>query len=204
MAITKITNNLIATNAVDGTQIDLGNMVAGDTMYYNGTDIIRLAKGTAGQSIRMNAGATAPEWASPTGVVQLVNTQTGAVATGTTAFPVDDTIPQNTEGDEYMTLAITPTNTNNFLIIDAVVHIATNVGSNQIMSVGLFQDTTANALAVGHQAESNATINVLQSIVFRHKMTAGTTSSTTFNGAGSSRRFGGVLASSITITELAT
>ena len=35
---------------------------------------------------------------------QIVATQTGAVATGTTTFPEDDTIPQNTEGDEYMTL----------------------------------------------------------------------------------------------------
>ena len=30
---------------------------------------------------------------------QIVTTQTGAVATGTTTFPEDDTIPQNDEGD---------------------------------------------------------------------------------------------------------
>jgi hypothetical protein len=35
---------------------------AGDTMYYNGTDVVRLAKGTAGQALVMNSGATAPEW----------------------------------------------------------------------------------------------------------------------------------------------
>jgi len=34
----------------------------GDTMYYNGTDVVRLAKGTAGQALVMNSGATAPEW----------------------------------------------------------------------------------------------------------------------------------------------
>ena len=50
-------------------------------------------------------------------LVQVVNTETGAVATGTTNAVADNTIPQNTEGDEYMTLAITPTNTNNKLLI---------------------------------------------------------------------------------------
>lgn len=37
-------------------------LVAGDTLYHNGTNIARLPKGTAGQSLVMNAGATAPEW----------------------------------------------------------------------------------------------------------------------------------------------
>lgn len=36
---------------------------AGDISYHNGTDNIRLAKGTADQVLTMNAGATAPEWA---------------------------------------------------------------------------------------------------------------------------------------------
>lgn len=36
----------------------------GDLIYHNGTDNVRLAKGTAGQVLTMNAGATAPEWAA--------------------------------------------------------------------------------------------------------------------------------------------
>ena len=36
----------------------------GDTIYFNGTDNVRLAKGTAGQALVMNSGATAPEWGS--------------------------------------------------------------------------------------------------------------------------------------------
>jgi hypothetical protein len=35
---------------------------AGDVIYHNGTDNIRLAIGTAGQALVVNAGATAPEW----------------------------------------------------------------------------------------------------------------------------------------------
>lgn len=34
----------------------------GDMIYHNGTDNIRLAKGTGGQILQMNAWATAPEW----------------------------------------------------------------------------------------------------------------------------------------------
>lgn len=38
--------------------------VAGDILYHNGTSYVRLPKGTAGQVLKMNAGATAPEWAT--------------------------------------------------------------------------------------------------------------------------------------------
>ena len=31
-------------------------------MYYNGTDYVRLAVGTAGKTLKVNSGATAPEW----------------------------------------------------------------------------------------------------------------------------------------------
>ena len=147
-------------------------------------------------------------------IIQIVNTQTGAVATGTTQMPQDDTIPQNTEGDEYMTLAVTPTNTSNKLKIDVVWHGASSASSG-IMVAGLFQDSTANALAAGSGGSHDAA-NDMQHIYFTHFMAAGTTSATTFkvrvgfnasgtttfNGAAGSRRLGGVFASSITIQEI--
>ena len=59
----------------------------------------------------------------PTGsVLQVVNTMNGAVATGTTIIPQDNTIPQITEGTEFMTLAITPTSATSQLRIDVVVN----------------------------------------------------------------------------------
>ena len=58
-----VTTSKIAANAVDGTKIALASQAAGDIMYYDGTDWIRLAKGTAGQVLTMNGGATAPIWA---------------------------------------------------------------------------------------------------------------------------------------------
>lgn len=144
-------------------------------------------------------------------VVQVVNTQTGAVSTGTTAIPLDDTIPQNTEGDEYMTLAITPSSATNKLKIDVVLFGSNNSGANNMAA--LFQDSTAAALASGISV-SNAGGSV-ECITFTHYMNSGTTSATTFkvrgggnsgtftfNGAASARIFGGVMASSITISEI--
>ena len=78
-------------------------------------------------------------------VVQVVNVTDGAVATGTTVMAFDDTIPQNTEGDEYMSLAITPKSTTNILKIEVVANSAATAGTTAI--VGLFQDSTDDALA---------------------------------------------------------
>ena len=149
-------------------------------------------------------------------VVQVVNVQDGAVATGTTTVAYDDTIMQNTEGDEYMTLAITPTSSTNKLKIDVVFNASCNQ-TNKITTVGLFQDSTANALAQVPNLNFYGITLSPYHIKFTHFMTAGTTSSTTFkvragtdvsatttfNGQNGSRKSGGVLASSITITEIA-
>jgi hypothetical protein len=62
LATTATTANAVANNSVTGAGIALGSQAAGDVMYYDGTDWVRLAKGTAGQVLEMNAGATAPEW----------------------------------------------------------------------------------------------------------------------------------------------
>ena len=147
-------------------------------------------------------------------ILQVVNFQTGEYNSGTALIPNDDTIPQNTEGTEFMTLAITPTSATSKLLIEISALLGPNTINSWVCGA-LFQDNTADALAATVDWESvNGTIN---EVTLRHYMTAGTTSSTTFkfraglsasgtvyfNGAGT-RYFGGVAASSITITEIAT
>jgi len=148
-----------------------------------------------------------------TGVVAQapVVSETGAVATGTTTIPLDNTTPQNTEGNQYISATITPTNINSKLVIDVVLF-----GSHSAFTaiiVALFQDSGANALASG-VVRATAAANIT-CVSFTHVMTAGTTSATTFkvragnNGAGTftfngesgAGLFNGTLASSITITE---
>ena len=62
-----VTTAKVADNAVTGAKIAMGSDAAGDTLYYNGTDYVRLAKGTAGQVLKVNSGATAPEWGEMVG-----------------------------------------------------------------------------------------------------------------------------------------
>ena len=142
-------------------------------------------------------------------IKQIVNAQYTAVASGTTAMPYDDTIPQNTEGNEFMTLAITPTSATSKLKIDVAVNWA---GRSTVRTTfALFQDSTADAIAAfTHQTSANEVMTTS----FSHTMTSGTTSATTIklryggtsgtvtmNGVLEARKNGGVASSGITITE---
>jgi hypothetical protein len=146
-------------------------------------------------------------------VVQTRYTQTGAFASGTTAIPNDDTIPQNTEGDQYMTLSLTPSSTINILEHKLNAQL-TNSNATARIGMAIFQDSTANALA--------AAINIADAghserqLYLHYQMPAGTVSSTTFNmrggggvgattyfnGSSGARKYGGALNSSWTITEI--
>ena len=146
-------------------------------------------------------------------VVQTQRLQTGALLTGTTIFPNDDTIPQNNEGIEVMTQAITPTSATSKLKIEVVVNFSSGV-NNSWNGAALFQDATANAIAASTTFQATGT--GMSQLNFTHVMTAGSTApttfkvrvgsnfagTTTFNGFSAGRGFGGVMASSLTVTEL--
>lgn len=149
----------------------------------------------------------------PGTIVQTRSSSSAAVATGTTILPYDDTIPQNTEGDQYLTLTITPTSSINRLTINGIFLVASSVSSN-ILTAALFQDSTAGALtAVGVAAGSNA---VPYTIPLWYTMLAGTISSTTFkvrigphnaatvtfNGTSGARQLGAVGYSSLEVEEI--
>jgi hypothetical protein len=182
------------------------------------TSIATTGSVAAGSGLTVSAGsvtlpsASISQAALPLGAVaQVVNTTSGAVATGTTVIPLDDTIPQNTEGDQYMTLAITPKAATNILVVEATITLASSAINN--LMAALFQDATANALAVTIQNQSGT--NQMATLALCYTMAAGTTSSTTFkvrgggnaagtttfNGVSAGRLFGGAIQSSIVITE---
>ena len=74
-------NASINNNSITGAHLALSGQQSGDTMYYNGTDWVRLAKGTAGQVLTMNGGATAPSWAADS--TNVGGTSVGGDLTGT-------------------------------------------------------------------------------------------------------------------------
>lgn len=144
-------------------------------------------------------------------VAQIVETVSSAVATGTTTIPSDDTIPQNTEGTEFMSLSITPKSATNKLVIEVSATVSTN-SPNGIIGA-LFKDSDANAIAAGKVRDVNGATPTC--IVIKHSMVAGSTSAVTFkfragpqgagtltfNGEGGARLFGATTKSSIVITE---
>ena len=52
------------TNGTNGTDVGTIITTEGDLLYRDGSGLQRLAKGTAAQTLTMNSGATAPEWAA--------------------------------------------------------------------------------------------------------------------------------------------
>lgn len=145
-------------------------------------------------------------------IVQTALSTDGSVATGTTTTPLDDTIPQNTEGNQFMTQAITPRSALNVLSIEHNGSYEFNSGGT--VTCALHQDSTANALA--SRIHGTPSANYIFNIPLQYEMLAGTTSSTTFkirtgsngagtmtfNGYGSNRMDGGVNLSRLKITEV--
>lgn len=147
------------------------------------------------------------------GIIQELIVQDSDVATGSTIIPFDNSIPQNTEGDEYMTQAITPKNVSNILTIEALLML-THTGAGALLQAAIFQDATANALKAAFGAKHVAATSGGM-VYIRHEMPAGTTSPTTFkiragadgagttsfNGQSGVRAYGGVCGSFLKITE---
>jgi hypothetical protein len=81
---------------------------AGDIIYRNATVPVRLGIGTAGQVLKVNSGATAPEWAADNNkVLQVVNATYG-VSTGNSTSTLADT---------GLTATITPTLTTSKILV---------------------------------------------------------------------------------------
>lgn len=146
--------------------------------------------------------------------IQEVFAEFGDSATGTTRIPADNSIPQQTEGDEYMTLAITPKLSTTKLKVTVVLFAAVNEVT--WCSVALFRDATADAIGAGthHTAVSGGGVNVsfsktvdsVAAAATTFKVRAGPndasgTRTLTFNGSAGTRLFGGVIVSSVKIEE---
>ena len=176
----------------------------------NNTLTLPTGNGTSGQVLRTD-GSGALSFVTNGKLIQTVTFSSGAVATGTTVIPLDDTIPQNTEGNEYMTCTITPTSASSLLCIQSTIALSSS--GTLTMVAALFQDSIANALGTIARAINNGNLHTLN---LTYWMTAGTTSATTFkiraggsaaatttfNGVSGARLFGGVCTSNLSVMEV--
>lgn len=203
-------NDMCNITAISNTAITLFSSDGGSGSGVNNNTVLSCSK--AGSDFKLPLVQPIFSPASIVGaVVQSAYTQTGAVATGTTTIPTDDTIPQNTEGTEFMTLAFTPKSATNLLRIKVVGNFSTSGGV--VCNMALFQDSTANALAsslasiVASNGENMTLIHTMvagttSATTFKMRMGCGSAATVTFNGVGGGRYYGGTMASSITIDEI--
>lgn len=195
--------------------------------FYTGTAVTSKAFVVLGYAEWPSGLATAGTWSSgpsriqlfgpgvplPGQVVQVARNDTGAVATGTTIIPYDDTIPQKTEGDQYLSQAITPLSAANALEIEWLAVLTSSVSGN-LMASALFQDTTANALAAvantpnagqasaAHRGSKKILAATTSSTTLKLRAGQDQAGTTTFNGLAGARKYGGILNSFLSVAEV--
>lgn len=148
--------------------------------------------GTSGQVLTSNGAGALPTFQAAgggSGPVQQTRASTSTSGSTTTTMPIA-TAPQNTDGFQLLSVAITPTNSSHVLIIEYSYFIFYPIYSLQLKyftsGSALFQDSTATCIYASLNSYNYLTLNSAQSILGpvnvtgRFAMTAGTTSSTTF------------------------
>jgi len=149
----------------------------------------------------------------PGEVIQSKRTSVSQLASGNVIVPLDDTIPQITEGFEFITVAISPYAASNLVNATAKGYYAFDV-DNAFVAQSIFRDATANALATsgtfmpfnGSACEILTDVSVLAATVssttFRVRTGAQIAGNIQINGSNGSRRYGGALNSFIEVKEI--
>ncbi len=195
---------MASTNFVDGQTVTSAD-------WYN--DLDRLHYDILGDPADAAAVRTALGLSASGKVLQVVE---GTPYTSNTALstliPLDNTIPQNTEGTELITVAITPTAATSTLIIEADGMFGSSAALHCMMA--FFVDTTADAIAANATAYGVA--GRAAPVGLTHIVSAASTTARTYklrvgpntgivytNSNTSSARFGGVAAIRMRVWEIA-
>lgn len=145
-------------------------------------------------------------------MIQQTSTFYTAVATGTNTTTLDDSIPQITEGDGFMSLAVTPLFATSNLRVSVLWNGA---AANGVTVIGaLYVGTTANALACvvdDIRAESTVTNMKLDfitvpgttgALTYTFRVGSNQSTTVTMNGVAGARKLGGKLTSGMIISEI--
>ena len=155
-------------------------------------------------------------------VLQVVRAETAANTSGSAQIPLDNTIPQITEGFEVLTCSITPISASSKLYIVSTMYAGEASNITNSLVAALFRDSTANAFAVSMgfmdinnletgtpiytSAYINSTSTAATTIQARLGQVGGGGAIILNIAMGTSRTYpvyGGVYFSSITIMEIA-
>jgi len=193
--------------------IDNGETALKLTALFDTTNPANL--GTAGPGTSLIAARRDHIHNTPAGgggvLVQSIYAQSVTHDTLSTHIPADDTIPQNTEGTQILTVTITPTSASNRVRIHFSGYFAGD--NSDYLTVALFQDSGAGAIAAVCDHSGGANRSQVVPLVFEHvpattsavtyKIRAGGHAATFYtNGISTTRLFGGVALITLTATEL--
>jgi hypothetical protein len=112
-------------------------------------------------------------------VIQSVGTVSGALATGTTDIPFDNTTPSDTEGDQYLQAIIRPLEASNFLKIDYCWYGSDSADSR--LTACIFSDQDGTVDAVSCAAERKQSVQYLVGLCGSHYEKANTTNQITWS-----------------------
>ena len=150
------------------------------------------------------------------GIIQIIHKDYRDFFSTSALIPLDDTIPQNTEGAEVFTQAITPKFNTSKVLIKVVLNLSNSNASN-LHTAAIFRDSVANSIAAGwakcvgtNAPSSPMVINFLDSPATTSAVTykvrigysAGSSSVVQVNGGSGTRYLGGALASGMTLMEV--
>lgn len=145
-------------------------------------------------------------------VLKSAFTELSSVATGTNQIPFDDTVPQSSEGTEFMSLAITPKSADSVISVSVVLFGSLLLDGEKI-TMGIFKDSDPNALAVSVlEAQSTSVVGMIvmnfaqgstgtTEVTYKVRAGPSAAGTVTVNGQSSSRLFGNVPKSFIRIVE---
>ena len=154
-------------------------------------------------------------------VLQVVQTLNNANTSGSVAIPNDNTIPQITEGAQYLTCTIVPKSAASNLLVQVILYTSETTNTQNNGAAAIFRDATASAIAVGALARpASVYLDGGMPTVLSILTPSNSISSTTFtvragldnagsalvmntNADGVYPKWGGVYYSGITITEVA-
>jgi hypothetical protein len=148
----------------------------------------------------------------PGGVVQTSYAEYTANSNLTAVIPVDDTIPQNTEGTEILSVPITPKFSTSRVLVQFQGQFAISNVNNGIAA--LFRDAAAPSLATQHVTQDIADFSkswsfqyldspaTTSAITYRIRVGPGSAATLRLNGLTISRRFGGTSRATLIVQEI--